>query len=70
VGRGGAGNDGLVNDTRDRAVLYQQSGRYPAIHAYLKDHYAVVAQSDRLLAVDTRRTPTGRHAATGFPCFA
>lgn len=42
---------------------------YPRIQEYLRQHYTAVDGGQGLLLVDTRRRPTGRHAATGYPCF-
>jgi hypothetical protein len=34
----------------------------------MRQHYTAVDDKGQLL-VDTRRRPTGVHAATGYPCF-
>jgi hypothetical protein len=42
---------------------------YPRIQGYMRQHYTAVDGGKGLLLVDTRRRPTGVHAATGYPCF-
>jgi hypothetical protein len=43
--------------------------KYPAIHAYLTQHYVALDGSQGELLIDRRRTPTGTFANLGFPCF-
>ena len=42
---------------------------YPRIQEYMRQHYTAVDGGKGQLLVDTRRRPTGVHAATGYPCF-
>jgi len=42
---------------------------YPRIQEYIRQHYTAVDGGKGVLLVDSRRRPTGVHAATGYPCF-
>jgi hypothetical protein len=42
---------------------------YPRIRDYFATHYTELPGSGGLLLIDTRRQPTGRFGAVGFPCF-
>ena len=42
---------------------------YSHIQEYMRQHYTAVDGGKGLLLVDSRRRPTGVHAATGYPCF-
>ena len=42
---------------------------YPRIQEHMRLHYAAIDGGRGRTLVDTRRVPTGTHAATGFPCF-
>ena len=50
-------------------VVLDDVRRYPRIQAYLAEHYASVEGTNGSILIDTRRTPTGRHEPTGYPCF-
>jgi hypothetical protein len=49
--------------------VFEDFMAYPAILAYLREHYVAVEGSSGVMLVDNRRTPVRRFGELGLPCF-